>query len=173
MGSLSGITSLVAPLLSFTGIPGALIGAGTSLVSQQLTRKQLQSQQDLALQQLQSRQRQEEDAAAQTAALQKSQMAAERQNAESRRIAALRRAVARQKTLFSAQGLGGANDGSNEAVLLGLYNDSNIDANEQARLDSLRSTALDQSLDQRKQRNLLEVTQLAERQNLSRILEGY
>ena len=84
----------------------------------------------------------------------------------------MRRAVARQKTLFSSQGLSGS-DGSGEAVLLGLYNDSTLEAGQNAQLDRLRAAALDQNLEQVKQKNLLEATQLADRQNLNRIITGY
>lgn len=172
MGALSGITQILSPLLTTAGVPGAIIGMGANLISQQQTRDALRNQQDIALAQLQSRQNLEEGIAAQNAQTEKARLAAEAQSAAARRTAALRRAVARQKTLFSAQGLSGGG-GSNEAVLLGLYNDADMDAAESERLDALRTTALDQQLAAQKQKNLLESAQLAERQRLTRILEGY
>lgn len=172
MGSLNGIGSVLQPILTMTGIPGMILGVGNTLAQQQEARNALRSQQDTALAQLQARQSLEEAGAAENAALQKAQIASDAATADTRRKAALRRAVARQKTLFSSQGIGGA-DGSNEAVLLGLYNDSDEDAAAQSRADSLRVAALDQSAAQRRQKNLLEAAQLSEQQNLTRLLQGY
>ena len=170
MGSLSGVTSFLTPLL---GVPGAVISAGAHLIDQQKERNDLRAQQQNALQQLQARQAQEEALATQNAALEKQKLEADAQATEDRRKLALRRAVARQKTLFSAQGLGGAQDGSGEAVLLGLVNDSNTEATQDNQITALKNAALDQSLEQRRQKNLLESSQMAESQNLTRILKGY
>lgn len=171
MGSLSGLTQVLSPALTLTGIPGALVGAGTQLLAQQRARDQLRAEQDIALSQLQARQAQDEGNLAANTALEKSRLAAEATAAESRRKTALRRAIGRQKTLFSAQGMS-PDGGSSEAVLLGLYNEGMDDDATQTRLDRLRTTALDQNLSAQKQKNLLEAAQLAERQNLARILIG-
>jgi len=170
MGAFTKIADIVAPMLSTAGVPGAIIGTGANIIAQQQMRDELQRQQETALAQLQSRQNLDESVSAQNAELEKTRISAEAQSAASRRNAALRRAVARQKTLFSAQGLSG---GSAEAVLLGMYNDADMDAAEQTRLDGLRTTALDQQLAAQKQKNLLESAQMAERQRLARILDGY
>lgn len=172
MGSLSGVTSVLSPLFAGLGVPGAIIGMSTNYVEQEKLRDQLRAQQNTALEQLQARQSQDESASAQSALLQKQKIDADAQTAEARRVAALRRAVARQKTLFSAQGLSG-DGGSNEAVLLGLYDDSAAEEAAQSRADMLRKTALDQSLNQQKQKNLLEASQLAERQKLTRTIQGF
>ncbi len=173
MGSLSGISSVLSPVLAMTGIPGAIVGAGTQLVAQQKARDDLRAQQGAALTQLQAQQSLAEQQASNSADLQKQQIAADAALTETRRKQALRRAVAKQKTLFSAQGLSPADSGSGEAVLLGLYNDSEEDSAAQTQSDALRNAALDQSLASQKQKNLLEATQLAERQNLTRIINGY
>lgn len=88
--------------------------------------------------------------------------------AERERQAALRRAVARQRTLFAAQGIG-SEGGSSEAVLLGLVNESDAEREQRAALDNLRSRALSQNIDQQRQLNLLQQNQLQERQRLRQI----
>jgi hypothetical protein len=166
MASLSGISQI----LNKGTLGGTLFGLATDAVAQQRARDQLRAQQQTALTQLQAQQHLSEDSAAQDAALQKAQIAADAASAEERRMAALRKAVARQKTLFSAQGLSGAQDGSSEAVLLGLYNDSTSEGQANAQSDALRSAAIDQNLSQQKQKNLLALAQLQQNQSLERAL---
>lgn len=170
MGTLAGIATALGPILTGAGIPGAVVGFGTQYLNQRIARDDLRRQQDQALSQLQSRQSLEEQQSAQNTALEKQKLADETAASELRRRQALKRAVARQKTLFSAQGLGGEDAGSNEAVLLGLMNESEEEGSEINRLANLRRTALDQSLAQQKQKNLLESTQLAQRQSLARYI---
>lgn len=173
MGSLAGIATALTPILTGAGIPGAVVGFGTQYLNQKIARDDLRRQQDQALAQLQGRQRLDEDLAAQNAAIEKQKIASETAAVELRRKQALKRAVARQKTLFSAQGLGGETAGSNEAVLLGFMNSSEEEAAQNDQMANLRRTALEQSLAAQKQKNLLESTQLAQRQSLSRyILES-
>jgi hypothetical protein len=88
--------------------------------------------------------------------------------AESDRRAALKRAVARQRALFSAQGIG-SDGGSSEAVLLGLVNESETERDQRSLLDNLRDRTLNQNLDQQRQLNLLQQNQLQERQRLRQI----
>lgn len=173
MGALSGITSILSPILTTAGVPAAVGGFATQLLNQQIARDQLKREQNQALQQLQERQKVDEAAAENSTRLQKLSIEAEAAANEDRRRLALRRAVARQKTLFSAQGLGGGNDGSSEAVLLGLINDSENQAASDAVLGDLRKSALDQNVAAQKQKNLLQLTQLGQRQNLTNYLSGY
>ncbi|MBU6234531.1 MAG: hypothetical protein KGQ41_01690 [Alphaproteobacteria bacterium] len=173
MGAVAGFSSLLTPLLSSFGVPGVIGTVASELISQNSARKQARAEQDQALVQLQERQRADEAVAMQNAVLQRKQIEEEAMAAEERRKQALRRAVARQRTLFSAQGLGASAQGSNEAVLLGLLNDSAAEADSAASLDTLKKTALDQGLEQQRQKNLLETTQLAQKQVLSRYLQGY
>lgn len=172
MGALTSVARILTPVLSTAGLPGALIASSAKLAAQSDAREMLRRQQETALAQLKSRQSLDESIAAQNAELEKAKIAADADSANARRTAALRRAVAKQKTLFSAQGLSGGG-GSNEAVLLGLYNEADMNAADQVRLDRLKTTALDQSLVAQKQKNVLEASQLAEQQRLSRIIEGY
>jgi hypothetical protein len=171
MGTLAGIAGALSPILTGAGIPGAVVGFGTQYLNQRIARDDLRRQQDQALEQLQGRQQLDETLASQNAMLEKQKIANETAAAELRRKQALKRAVARQKTLFSAQGLGSEVAGSNEAVLLGLMDESEFEGSENERLASLRRTALDQSLSSQKQRNLLDATQLAQRQSLARYIQ--
>lgn len=173
MGSMNNVFSTLTPLLStIGGIPGGAIAVGRQIVGNIQNVTDLESRQRDAMAQLQAQQRLAEDQALADTGLKKAQIAADAEAAEIRRASALRRAVARQKTLFSSQGLAGM-DGSNEAVLLGLYNESEDDARAQARSDALRNAALDQSVQQMRQRNLLAATQLAQDQSLARAVIQY
>lgn len=172
MGGFGSVLGAVAPLLGMAGIPGALIGGAQQMMSEQQSRDMLRQQQDLFMQQLIARQNSAFADAASKSALEAARIKEESELARTRRTNALRRAVARQKTLFSAQGLG-SDSGSAEAVLLGLYDDARSEQGADDRLDQLRQAALAQSLDAMRGRNVLEATQLAQQQNLTRLLKGY
>lgn len=170
MGAFSNVLQGAGPLLNLGGLSGALIGGVTRAVQEEEARARLRMQQDQAMKQLQDRQKIDEQQSADDAALQKQKLETEAQTSADRRKSALRRAVARQKTLFSAQGLSAADSGSSEAVLLGLYDDSNLDQAAEDKITGLKSAAIEQALAQKKQTNLLQSAQLAEQQRLSRIL---
>lgn len=173
MGSLNNVFSTITPLLStIGGIPGGAIALGRQAMGNIQSASDFEAQQRAAMEQLQAQQRLSEDQAVADANLQKAQIAADAQTAEARRSSALRRAVARQKILFSSQGLG-AMDGSNEAVLLGLYNESEDDARAQVKSDALRTAALEQNIQKMRQRNLLAATQLAQNQRIDHALLNY
>nr|BDD44018.1 hypothetical protein 11 [Alphaproteobacteria bacterium] len=130
-------------------------------------RDQIRAEQDLALEQLKNRQALQESHLAQSNALDKQQNALVLQQADEERRAALRRAVARQRASFGSQGVG-SNGGSSEAVLLGLFEESEAEQERRNKLDQTRSAAMDNNLGQTRSLNLLQATQLAERQKLSR-----
>ena len=91
--------------------------------------------------------------------------AADARFAESERLQTLRRAVARQRARFGAQGVG--NDGgSSEAVLLGLFEESEQEKLKREQLDNLRNQAGRLDVEGRHSLNLLELTSQAERRNL-------
>lgn len=171
MGSFSQASSALGGLGTIFGIPTAITSVGQQVLNAQSASRQLRSKQDTALAQLQARQKFSEEQNAQNAVLEKERIATAAKADTARRQKALRRSVARQKTLFSAQGISPSDSGSNEAVLLGLVNDSLLDQNEQDQLTNLRNTALNQSLSQQSQKNLLEATQLRERQNLQNFID--
>lgn len=93
--------------------------------------------------------------------------AADAQFAENERIQTLRRAVARQRARFGAQGVGN-NGGSSEAVLLGLFEESEQEKLKREQLDALRNQSARLGVENQHSMNLLEITSLAERQNLQR-----
>ena len=130
----------------------------------------LQARQNLAMAQLQAQQQMGEKQAAQDAALERQQIAQSAAEAESVRRAALKRAVARQKVSLAAQGVSGADDGSSEAILLGMFQESEDDRQARSRLDGLRVQAVGQNLAHRQSLNILQRSQLAERQRLEREL---
>lgn len=99
------------------------------------------------------------------AALQKEQMRLTSEQAETERRAALRRAVARQRAAFGASGTG-ASGGSAQAVLLGLFDESEEERSQREALDNLKSRAGDQGLVQQQRVNTLQLAQLRERDRL-------
>jgi hypothetical protein len=171
LGTLSGYASAAMPVIqAVSTIKNVVDGFGNS--GDDDARAQLRSQQDLAMQQLRAQQGLAEMTAVEQAALDRQNIAANAQNAEAARRTALRRATARQRATFGAQGLS-ANDGSGEAVLLGLFDESDADRQSRERLDTLRNQAIDQNLDQQQRINVLQRTQLQERQSLDRALSGF
>ncbi len=132
----------------------------------------LAAQQQLAMAQLQEQQRISEAQAAQDAALQRQEMATDTATAEQARRTALKRAVARQRVSLASQGVSSADDGSAEAILLGMFQESEDEKQARGRMDGLREQALGQTLAQRQALNVLQRAQLAERQKLERELAG-
>lgn len=100
---------------------------------------------------------------AQAASLKQEQNRVETQAADSQRRAALKRAMARQRANFGAQGVG-SGAGSSEAVLLGLFDQSDEEREAAEKLSALREQAINQNLGAQSQLNLLQQTQLRENQ---------
>ena len=119
----------------------------------------------LSLSQLQQQQQVQQRQAAQNAALDKQQILAKAQEAESQRRAALKRAVARQRVQYGASGIG-SQGGSAEAVLLGLFEESDKERASRERLDNIKSAAIDQNLNQQRRVNTLQREQLKEKNKL-------
>ncbi|MDH5722920.1 MAG: transporter [Alphaproteobacteria bacterium] len=136
------------------------VGVVSSVVRQSREREfglnQLRAQQDLQM-----------ASARQDAALDRQKVALDTRQAEEKRRAALKRAVARQRASFGAQGLSSSGGGSSQAVLLGLFDESEDELRRREELDNLRLNAIDQDLSQRGSLNVLQRTQLAERNKLA------
>ncbi len=113
----------------------------------------------------------QQEQARQTANAQREQQAFASDQAEIERQKALRRAVSRQKAQFGAQGVSGA-DGSAEAVLLGLFEESDEEKKQREKLDQMRSRALDARAGNNSRLDLLEQSRLSERNRIDRILFG-
>lgn len=167
IGSLSTATTLVKTLDSAFSALQTFSGS-----AEKDQRAAILAQQDLALRQLQAQQGLSELNAASSAALEKQNLAAAASTAEAAHRDALRRAVSRQNAQFSAQGLD-SSDGSNEAVLLGMFEESETQKAQREKIDALRNQVIDSQLEEEKKINVLQRTQLQERQNLQRALADY
>lgn len=121
--------------------------------------------QELALRQLQERQSLQQQQLAQSNALEREKITTQSTQDEEERRAALRRAVARQRANFGASGIS-ANSGSGQAVLLGLFDETEDELARREQLDNLRTRALDLGESQASSLNLLQATQLRERNAL-------
>lgn len=102
------------------------------------------------------------------AALEKEQLRLTSENADTERRAALRRAVSRQRALYGSSGTG-SGDGSAQAVLLGLFDESDGEKTEREALDALKNRAVDQGIAQQQRINTLQLSQLKERNRLNKI----
>ena len=92
---------------------------------------------------------------------------------EAARLKALRKTVGRTRASLGAGG-GGTSDGSGEAVLLGLVADTNQKPAERPTpTDRLRTQALAQEVADTRTSNLLERSQLAEKQRLELFSNAY
>lgn len=132
----------------------------------------LHAQQRLALKQLQAQQATQMRDQAERASLSRENLRAEAEAAEQQRLSALRRAVARQRAAFGASGIGNT-DGSAEAVLLGLFEETDTDRQQREKMDDIRNRALTQDLSAKNRLNILQTSQLRQRQQLERIAQGY
>jgi hypothetical protein len=90
------------------------------------------------------------------------------QQDETNRRDALRRAVARQRAIFGAQGID-SNDGSAEAILLGLTRESDAEQDTKNQLTSLRQSALTQAAENKQRKNLLSLNQAYDDMRLSKL----
>jgi hypothetical protein len=124
------------------------------------------------LKELQEKQQVEDRRAQAEASLQKAQLAAESQVSRDQTQAALMRAVAKQRAQFGAEGIS-PEEGSAQAVLLGLYKQNDQQLADQQRIENLRNAAIDQNLNDQYALDVLQRTQLAQRQKLDRIAENY
>lgn len=149
---MGALTSVITPLFQIGSVLGSVAGMVQPYVSDKQERKQQQQTQALLLRQAQ-----------QDAALQKEQQRITTEQSDSQRRTALKRAMARQRANFGAQGVGSDN-GSSEAVLLGMFSESDEERANREKIDALRTQAIDQNIGQRQQLNLLQQTQLREKQ---------
>lgn len=152
---LPGLTSAISTATRFANTINA--GGGN---------KELRRQQELALQQLNQRNAFEDEQAQKKRDRDLMMLQAESSDAERRRTAALKRTVARQRAVFGGSGVDPEGGGSAEAVLLGLFEESDAERQAREQLDQLRRATIDDNLEGLRTRNLLESSQLAARQQL-------
>ncbi|MGQ0528074.1 MAG: hypothetical protein ACT4OY_08635 [Alphaproteobacteria bacterium] len=161
MGALGAMGGILPVLGGLTKAVGAVSGAVNAVNfvtgrDQNQTLKMLRERQNLTQAQLEA-----------NAALDKERLAAQADADKSSRLAALRRAMARQRAQFGASGVGSAG-GSSQAVLLGLFDETEEELAQREKLDGIRSRATDLDVSNSRSLNLLNATQLAQRQNLQR-----
>lgn len=104
---------------------------------------------------------------AEKSVLDEREAALQQQEYERKRNKDLARATASRKAAFGGQGISTA-DGSGQAVLLGLFQDSDEERKYRERLDKLRKDALQQDFENKRRRNLLSLqnTYRSNRDNL-------
>lgn len=131
----------------------------------------LRAQQRLALQQLKQQQATQAQSQAEQDALSRQKIQADASAAEQDRLAALRRAVARQRAAFGASGINNGS-GSPDAVLLGLFDQTDQERQKQQKLDTIRNRILDQKDAAQQRLDVLQQTQLQQKQQLQRITQN-
>jgi hypothetical protein len=160
---MGGMTSLVSNI----GLLEKGIGLVTNLAGGEIGASEDRAAQDQALRNLQRQQTENMRQMQEDASLSRQQLSLQTESAERERRNALRRAVSRQRANFGAQGVGGG--GSAQAVLLGLFDESDGERAERERLDSVRLNAIDLGLDQQSRLNLIQREQLRETQRLNNL----
>jgi len=95
-----------------------------------------------------------EKIAAENARADKEKLVLETAEDDRKRREALRRAVARQRTQFAAQGID-ASDGSGQAVLLGLFEENDAERAYREKLNRIRLDAIDRDYANTRRKNLL------------------
>ncbi len=133
-------------------------------------REQSQSS-DLALKQLQQQQKLNQRIATDNANLQRQQLFETSKAAEQERRLALKRAVARQRAEFGGNGVS-SGDGSSEAVLLGLFDESEGQKQARERLDNIKLQNINQSLSNLSRVNTLKYTQAKQKNKLNALGDG-
>jgi hypothetical protein len=139
MGALNPITTV----LSAVGTLGSVLGAGNNAYNTKQQYQQAQATYNANEQSIQA----DHD-------LQQQQNELDAANQAQNRRDALRRAMSKQQAAFGGQGID-TTDGSGEAVLLGLFNQSAEEKAYQDRLNQLKSSALEQDTADKRRRNLL------------------
>lgn len=167
MGGLTSVMSTVMPVVNTVGRIASVVDS-INVLTNRGGNYQQRAENDQALQQLQERQALQMQQMEQDNDLARQNIALEAQQSEDQRRAALRRAVSRQRAQFGSQGIGSAG-GSSDAVLLGFFDESEAELKRREQLDQMKSSALDLGLSQSASLNLLQASQLAERQKLARL----
>ncbi len=165
MGAILPIATQAIGVAQTVGTVASVLGATTNIIRSQNGRSAEQE-----LNQLRDKQRLDERNAAEKAALSRQETQAQTAEAETKRRNDLKRAVARQRAKFGGAGVS-SNDGSSEAVLLGIFDESEEERMNRERLDNIRLASIDQSLGNTKRVNTLKRTQLEQRRKLGSLTE--
>jgi hypothetical protein len=153
---MGGLTSLASTAMQALTAADALFGVADKYQDRSGKREYdaMKAQSDLSLR-----------GAAEQVALQKEQIRLSAEQAETNRRSALRRAMAKQRAQFGASGTS-SGGGSAQAVLLGMFDESEEELQQRMALDALKTAGVDQGLSQQQRINTLQLTQLRERNRL-------
>lgn len=165
----------ITPIAAGLGQIASTIGTVNQIVSTVQTlggNGGAERQQELALRQLQEKQALQSQQLNAQSQLEREKIAVQALADEQDRQRALRRAVARQRANFGGQGIN-SNSGSAQAILLGLFDESEEELVQRESLDNLKSRAIDLDLANQSSLNVLQRTQLQERQKLGRQITGF
>ena len=165
MGALTPIASGLGAVSGTLGTIGGIVSTVQALSGNSAS----EQEQQLALRQLQDKQALQQAQLAQNSALEREKIALQAAQSEDERRAALKRAVAKQRAQYGGSGIS-TNGGSAQAVLLGLFEETEDEINKRAQLDQLKTASLDQDIASTQSINVLQRTQLAQRQKLERNL---
>lgn len=156
---MGGLTSALAPIMQIGSAIGTVAGIAQPFYQDSVDRKQQKQGNALALQRAQE-----------NAAISKEQNRLSAVKDENDRRIALKKAVAKQRANFGSQGIGSA-DGSAEAVLLGLFSESDEERRLREQMTALRDNAINLNPAQIQQRNLLEQAQSRQQDTINRITD--
>ncbi len=160
---MAGFTSVAATAIQALGAVNTVLNAVDTYKgnSGQQTYNQTKALNDLQYKQ-----------ALENAALKKEELRLNAEKTESERRAALRRAVAKQRAAYGADGIS-PNDGSAQAVLLGYFNESDLERQQREALDNLKKASIDQNVSDQARINTLQLTQIREKNRLKGLTSAY
>ena len=104
--------------------------------------------------------------------LEKEQLNLKSQEDEKQRQRSLRAAIARRKASLGGQGVG-SSDGSGNAVLLGIYDETEEERSDRQKTDNLRTKIIDTELDQKRRVNTLQLAQLKEKNRINKYTSAW
>ncbi len=160
---MAGFTSVAATAIQALGAVNTVLGAVNSYKNNSGQRAYEQQKEVYDLQNQQAQQR---------AVLEKQQIDQQTAQAETERRAALRRLMAKQRAAYGAEGIS-TGDGSAEALLLGYFDESDQGRQQRESLDNLKKAAIDQNLNDQQRLNMLQLTQIKEKNKINRLTSAY
>ncbi len=155
---MGGIASVATTAIQALGAVNTVLGAVDSFQNKSGSRdlKQQKQLNNLQLQQ-----------SVENSNLEKERLRLAAMQDEDNRRSALRSAMARQRASLGGAGVG-SSDGSGRAILLGLFDETDEQRAQRDQLDNLKTRVLDTNIAQKKSVNTLQLSQLKEKNNLSK-----
>lgn len=154
---MGGLSSALAPIIQIGSALGSVANTVAPFYKDSVNRDQQKATNALASKQAQAK-----------AALDGQAAALSDQKDENKRRIALKHAIANQRASFGGQGID-PSDGSSEAVLLGLFNESDQERALREQMAGIRNAAIDQNAGAIQQKNLLEQSQAMQKDTINRL----